>query len=369
MGRAWAAWWLFMPVLVFIQWPAKTITSSVSISWAAWGLAAGVLSCLESGFPRRRAALVLSAPLLLLLFLNFAWKVFPTMKRDDWVEGWGVISSLGSSACWASMVIFGTISALRYSPSFKKMLAPTLFVFHSLSFLVYLLDRTGIWKFWKYSEIPVGLISHTAWLGLAVISLPILWEWRKWAIVPALAALFVYNSFIAVSALSLGLMWSAVKSGDRMRIAITLSGVFAVLAISFLRYSPDYFLSLVLLRLRTWEIAALATVQHPFGLGWNPFAFESFIKQNNLFGSPIIPHYASDVLKVTAENGWITIPFLAWIGVKAHRHLKPDGIGTALTIAICLALIQRSMSIPYLGIFAWAIWLLWNIDRLEESPA
>ena len=355
-----------MPVLVLVQWPGKSATSSVSVSWAAWCLVAGVLGCLEERNPRK-VILPVAVPLLALLFFNFSVKVLPSMKASEWVENWGVVSSLGNSACWTGMILFGTISVLRYSPSIKQWIAPFLFAFHSSSLIAWYLNVLGVWKFWKYSEIPLGfLASHTAWLGWAALSIPILWSWRRWAIIPPLCVFMIYNSYIAVTAFLLALIWASIKTRKLGWILAALSITALILFLSSKRYETSNFVYLVKVRLYTWWVGIKAIMAYPFGLGTEPNAFQKFLLQNS--NRQIIPHFASDLIMGVAENGWASIPIVGWV-VSKTRLLSTDSFSISLLVAACFAVIQRSMSVSYFGILAWVIWLAWMVDRKEEALA
>lgn len=338
-------------------------------------MVAGMLGCLEDRNPRK-VKLVLALPLVAFLFLNYAWRVFPIIRSDDWTNSWGIISGMGNAACWMGMVLFGTISLIRYSPSFSVRLAPCLFLFHLVSLAIYGLHSAGLWKFWAYTDKPLGfLASHTAWLGWAAMSIPILWTWgtlkfkgwpvgRLLAVLPALLILTAYNSYIAVTALMMGFLWAAIKTRRPWVITGTLIASLSILVLFAQRYEASYFLYLVKLRLYTWLIGLKAILFNPFGLGWTPHAFEQFLGAHST--RQVIPHFASDLIKGIAENGWLAIPCVGWIAYKT-KEIGTDALSISLLIACSFGLIQRSLSVSYFGILAWAIWVLWMIDQKEAQ--
>jgi len=356
MRRAWAAWWLLLPACLLIQWPGRTVVSSTGLNWAAFAAAAGALSCMESKNPRG-ITLALAAAVPFFLAIQYAVNVLPIVKSSGWLESFGVVASFGSTACWTLIVLFGTIAVVRYAPSPLKRLAPFFLILHGINLVLYALDQAGLYHFWYRAEGPGGFFPRIGlWAAYGLVSLPILWAWRKWAAGFALAPILLAKSLTCLWLLGLFLAWRWRRNPPAL-LAVILSAVLLSLR------SPNV-LNLIQLRLDTW-IACLRMLAHvPFGIGYDPLAYETWMRSN--VPSPVLAHPGSDVLGIALKHGWLAVPVIGWVGFQAVRLVRDNAIGLALWACIGLACFQKSLSFAHVGILAWVIGMVWLITRHEE---
>src|SRR3990167_6001677 len=110
---------------------------------------------------------------------------------------------------------------LRHSPGWSLQLPICLFLALCVQGVAAALGVYGLWSRWLWGahwSIVDGtglLSSHAAWSALSVISLPILWAWRKWAVVPALVGLIASSSSSAWLAGVGGGGWPQSRGGAR----------------------------------------------------------------------------------------------------------------------------------------------------------
>lgn len=375
------AWWLFMPACVLIQWPGRTVLFGTSVNWAVWAALGGFLSFMDTSVPRGiKSAVPLG--LFLAAVLIYIVRVLPPLSALGWMEASGPIFAFGSVAVWITFVVFGTMAALRYCPNFSKRLAPALFYLHLLNAAVFFAHILDLYHFWKYSENPGGFLPRVGiWAAWGALSLPILWAWSPWKVTawgrtfnprfaawPAILPILWANSATACASLFCAGLWIVVFRRESRRGALLfLLAATALFGLALCRVPAYMIFAMIELRLATWLAALSAIASHPFGMGWSPITYDTWMKAN--WGRVVLPSCASDVLNVVLQNGWVAIPFLAWGVVMAKRTLTAKPLDLALLIAMFYACFQRSLSIAHIGILAWAIWLFWRIDRHEEEHA
>lgn len=359
MRNAWIAWWACLPTALLIQWPGRGVVSSTGLTWAALAFFAGALACAERN-PPRCIRLVIAPAFPALLAFQYLIQVVPKVSAHGWFESFGVVSSYGAASCWGVVVLFGTISILRYSPNPRKWLAPFLFWFHSVNLIVFVLHNLHIWSFWKYSENPGGLFPRSGlWAAWGLISLPILLKWDRRSAIPAILAITLARSITCVWLTAFYFIWRFRKSPLAMTGILVLASLFCAVT------TPD-FLGLVHLRINTWFLCFRMALDMPFGIGYDPMAFEAWMRGHATVS--VIPHAASDILGIILKHGLIAVLAVVWGAYYAVNRLNSDNpIGLALIACIGLAVFQKSLSYAHVGILAWVILLTWIISEYEDK--
>ena len=355
-----------MPACVLIQWPGRTVLFGTSVNWAVWAALGGFLSFMDTSVPRGiKSAVPLS--LFLAAALIYIARVLPPLSSLGWMEASGPIFAFGSVAVWITFVAFGTMAALRYCPNFSNHLAPALFLLHLLNAALFFAHVFDLYHFWKYSENPGGFLPRVGiWAAWGAISLPILWAWKRWSVVPAILPILWANSATACASLFCAGLWIAIfRKESRKSALLFLLAISALFGLALCRVPLYMILAMIELRLTTWMAALSAIKQHPFGMGWSPVVYDTWMKRN--WDHAVLPYAASDALNVILQNGWIAGLFLAWGAVMAKRALRLRPLDLSLLIAMFYACFQRSLSIAHIGILVWAIWLTWRINRYDTE--
>lgn len=363
MGGWWLAWWVGLAFAPLVPWLNQTVVASGRLSWAAWALAAACLSLLEET-PRRRLPLGAGAALIFLAFLLQLTVILPTVRWVQWTYAWETVAAFGSVVCWMIPVVWGTQAALRHSPRIDRLLPAGLFLLLSFNLAVWIATTFFGFRWWYFAENPGGAFQNaTVWAGFCAVSLPLLWAWKRWAALPAVAGLLIGQSFFAYLALAAGILW-----GFRKRRGIFLSVAAAVVFLAAFRIlafpGKEFAVNNVGYRIHTWAAVVKTIIHNPFGIGFSP---DSFMAVARSASGPILPHAASDVLRCVLDMGWGIIPLFGWIAWRGVKRLGDDSFSVSIVVFSVLSCVQSSLSIPPIGMLAWAVWMAWRI-READSP-
>ena len=318
---------------------------------AVWLSLAGALGCLTS--MQRSKPLPLLGWLLILVTIRQAIVGFPLVAWTDWTHAWGILASMGSAWCWLIAVAFGVTAAVRSAHPLRK-LPLILFWLLSLNVAAFFLQKVTGLGIWLFQEHKVGLfLNGTTWAAWSAISVPILWSWRRWAILPALIGLSLSGSTSAWLALAAGMFW--LTRGNVRWPVYAVAGV--ILLTGLWLFDRYMFLFNVQARLDTWLLTLSAILSNPLGIGWHVMAYANAIRQY----AGALPHPGSDVLRLILECGWLAIPILFGLVSSGLKRLGTDALSTALVICAALACIQNALSTAQIGALALIVWLNWYI--------
>lgn len=307
----------------------------------------------------------IGAALLLLAFVLQMTVVLPTIRWVEWTRAWETVAAFGSSVCWMVPVIWGTSAILRNSPPVHLKVPKVLFWILLANLLAFLALKGMGWAWWYYAEDPGGFMpNRIVWASFSAICLPILLEWRPWAWIPAAFGILFGASSCAYLALAMGALWrirNERKAAALFALAVLLLAVIRILLIplgKFVSWNG-------LIRIHTWIAVVKVILTHPFGIG---FAIEPYREALKSSPWPILPHPASELLRLCLIFGWWIIPLIVWTVRRGMVRLKEDGLSCALVVAFALGCVQSSINVPHLGILVWALWMAWRIREAETFP-
>ena len=289
-----------------------------------------------------------------------AWRGLLTGRAAHWTFLWGSWWSVAGAWC-----ILGAASVLilRHSPGWSSQLPICLFLALCVQGVAAALGVYGLWSRWlwgaHWSVVDgTGLLSsHAAWSALSVISLPILWAWRKWAVVPALVGLLASSSSSAWLAGVVGWVWPQNRGWVRWGLVGLAGGV--------IWWRELNFRVCVEMRLDTWVAVLKTILDHPWGIGWGMNSYQAVAAYSSV---PVLPHPASDWLMLPLRYGWWTIfPFV--LGSLALWRLPRSPGIQALCVAWWLAAWQTSVSFPQVGMWVWIIWMVEHIRRTDGGAS
>lgn len=321
-----------------------------------WILAAGVVALLLSAWTRPKRAGRL--PLVSLCWAVLAVTEAVRWWRDPgtpWVFQWG---AWWETAGWLVVMLAASLAVIRHAPDPRRWLPIALCVALTGNLLGWLLEAWWGVSRWAIPHTQSGWFpSDVAWAAWGVIAWPLLWAWRKWAVLPAALGLLLAQSSSAWLALWVG--WR--PGGSIQRWAGRLMPV--VFALYLWRTEPEL-LACVMSRITTW-IAVVATILHaPWGIGWDFNAYHA-VAAHAPFSHSVLPHPSSDWLSLVLRHGWWTVPcFLLgswWLWRQPGDHLMQS-----LRCAWWLAAWQTSVSLPLVG---GLVWVLWLVDRVRRADA
>lgn len=364
----WAVLWCTLPMAFLVQWPHWSAAQSTSLNWAAWAAAAGALSFLEP-FPKRSSRFPLFSLLILGIALRYLADILPTLIYTEWTSAWGTIAAFGSGACWLAVVLFGTVSVVRNSPSISIWLPKALFGFISSAVLLVILHELKIYSFWKIAENPGGFLPTSHILAdICALSVPILISWQWWAVLPALLGIILAKSLTAMVGLLAGMVWLAYKDfkGNRNVIRFGLYFVFISAAGFMARTSLQSFYQLLSLRFYTWLAATLAILRNPLGIGMDSISYYENVVNKTHFR--ILPHSASDVLNTLLYSGWIGFPILGYLLYRGFKHLGSDARSASIVITFAMCCFARTVGFPQVALVAWVVWIAWKIENSHSYP-
>ena len=229
--------------------------------------------------------------------------------------------------------------------------------FLSFNLVASALERVGIsrWSFIAapYSGVFAGAPAYAAWCA---ISLPVLWAWRAWAILPALAGLVVCPTTSAWVAAG---VWGFRKVRGWERIALVMSVLIGIF------WQEPLLREAVWQRLVTWDAVMRTIAAHWTGIGW---WFGSYRMVTLGARGAILPHPASDVLMLPLRYGWWTLPLLA-SGAWWLWRRRASAWREALGVAALLACWQTSVSLPAVAALVCVLWLTERIEHGKAQPS
>lgn len=358
----WAALWCCLPLVLLIQWPHWSVAQSACLNWAAWAALAASVSFLET-IPRRTVKFPFFSLVVVALAIRYLSDVLPQLIYTDWTAAWGMVAAFGSGACWVAIVLFGTASIVRNSPSPGRWLAPVLFIFQIVSLLLIHLHEWGIYSFWRISDNPGGFLPTAhIYADISALSVPILFSWAWWAAIPAFFGILISKSMTAMIGLLAGAAWLSWKGwNENKRVVLSMVSFVAFSCVAFLIQTPFHmFVNLILLRVRTWVAAAMAIVRNPLGIGMDALAYSrEVLEKTNLH---VLPHSASDALNTLLYTGWIGFLILAYLVYRGLRDLGSDPKSVSLVITFAMCCFARVLGFPQVALIAWVVWMAWRID-------
>lgn len=291
----------------------------------------------------------------------------PKVPWTPMTNAWMMMAGFGGAFCFALITSFGFKAFVEYSPNLKNLLAPCLFCVLSLNAVFYFLQTHGLWTRWFSYENPGGLFSGTTvWAVWSAISLPILFKWRRWAVLPAVLGIVFGRSSTAFMSVILSfsfLYWGRFKLRWK-----AVGFIFSIFFIRFMEKAFIWWFMSVQQKLYTQFLVLKAILQNPLGIGFGFFSYQNAILGTGISGhQAILPHPASDFLHFVLRFGIPSIFLIVLFAVWFFRNIEKDHLSASLFAFLPPIFIQGSVSNPEVGFLAFFIMAVFIIERSEHA--